>query len=49
MQIIKNIPLHLLFLTVFALLIVNTGFLSHTLAADMDKYGDMLEDDMINP
>ena len=49
MQIIRNLSLRLLFLTAFALLITNTGFVPHTLAADMDEYGDMLEDDMINP
>jgi mono/diheme cytochrome c family protein len=49
MQIIQNISLRLLFLTVFTMLITNTYFVSDTLAAGMDKYGDMLEDDMINP
>ena len=49
MLIIKNISLRLLFLTVFTLLILNYHFVSDTWAGEMNKYGDMLEDDMINP
>ena len=50
MQNILNISLRLLFLTVFTLLITNTNFVSDASAGGkMDKYGDMLEDDMINP
>ena len=49
MQNILNISLRLLFLTVFTLLITNTTFVSDTWAGKMNKYGDMLEDDMINP
>ena len=49
MQNILNISLRLLFLTVFTLLITNTTFVSDTWAGKMNKYGDMLEDDMLNP
>ena len=49
MQNILNISLRLLFLTVFTLLITNITFVSDTWAGKMNKYGDMLEDDMLNP
>jgi mono/diheme cytochrome c family protein len=49
MQTIQNISLRLLFLTFFTLIITSTTFVSDTWAGKMNKYGDMLEDDMINP
>ncbi len=48
---IQNMSLRLLFLTIVTLLIINISVVSDTWAKEehMNKYGDMLEDDMINP
>jgi len=47
---LKNLSINIIFLTALTILFTSNIFISNSFAKDkLDKYGDMLEDDMINP
>ena len=50
MFIIRKLYIHICFITIFTLFLTSNVIMSNSYAKDkMDKYGDMLEDDMVNP
>ena len=50
MFIIRKLYIHICFITIFTLFLTSNVIMSNSYAKDkLDKYGDMLEDDMINP